>query len=349
MTAKKYLISGYYGYKNSGDDALLASVVKDIFELNPENRINILSKKGSHYDFEGVQFTDRFDFFKLNKAIRECDILIMGGGSLLQDETSNRSLYYYLGLMYLASLHKKKIYLYANGIGPITKPCNIRLTKKVLNRVFVMTLRDKESYEFVKSIGVDKPRMMVTADSVFSLEPDFKPTKAIENKVAFVIRDWKDSERFSQELAKFADHLIEQHHYKIVFVPLKLGDDERIAERIMGLMEHRAELKSIDNERGLIDYFSTCTFTVCMRFHGLIYSGIGSCIPIGLSYDKKVTSVCKALDLDYLNIEEIRLERLIELSNALILDYDRKKAKLIEHVKAQIERAKNNKEILKSL
>lgn len=347
--SKKYLISGYYGYKNSGDDALLASVVKDIFDLNPKNAVNILTKKGSRYEFEGVEFTDRFHFFKLLRAIRNCDVLVMGGGSLLQDKTSNRSLYYYLGLMKIATLYKKKIYLYANGIGPISKKCNIALTKKVLDKVSVMTLRDQESYDFVKEIGVSKPRILVTADSVFSLEPGFQAKGEVENKVAFVIREWEGSERFSLELARFADRLIKEKGLKVIFVPLKLNDDERIAEKIISNMEEGAQILALQSEKALIEYFSSCLFTVCMRFHGLIYSGIAGSVPIGLSYDKKVSSVCKSLDLDCLSTDEISTERLIALSEDLLSRYEDRKAALKLKVEVQIERAKINREILKTL
>ncbi len=349
MNNKNFLISGYYGYKNSGDDALLASVVKDIFEINPEHSINILTKKDSTYDFKGTTYTDRFSFFKLIKAIKKTDVLIMGGGSLLQDKTSNRSLYYYLSLMFFANLFKKKVYLYANGIGPINKSINIWLTKKILNNVFVMTLRDKDSYEFLQQIGVTKPEILVTADSVFSLASDFEAVKTVDKKVAFVIRDWESSEKFSIELAKFADYLITEHHLEVIFVPLKLNDDEQIAEKIISVMQHSAEMVLLDNEKTLIDFFSTCYFTVCMRFHGLIYSSLASSIPIGLSYDKKVSSVCHSLQLEFLETEEITFDSLVTISNNIIHDYDKKKAELIKHTTQLKEKAKLNKEILKKL
>ncbi len=349
MDNKNFLISGYYGYKNSGDDALLASVVKDILEINPENKINILTKKDSTYDFKDTTYTDRFSFFKLIKAIKKTDVLIMGGGSLLQDKTSNRSLYYYLSLMFFANLFKKKVYLYANGIGPITKSLNIWLTKKILNKTYVMTLRDKDSFDFIKKIGVTKPEILVTADSVFSLEADFVVTKNVEKKVAFVIRNWDNAAKFSIELAKFADYLITEHHLEITFVPLKLNDDETIAERIIGLMQNTAEMIVLDNERALIEYFSTCYFTVCMRFHGLIYSSLASSIAIGLSYDKKVSSVCNSLNLAFLETEQITSDALISISNNIIKNYDTKKAELVKNTTQLKEKAKINKEILKKL
>ncbi len=344
--SKKYLISGYYGYKNSGDDALLASVVKDIKEVNKENTINILSKKGSYYDFSDVHFTDRFNLIELIKAIKNTDILIMGGGSLLQDKTSNRSLYYYLSVMKIASIFKKRVYLYANGIGPINKKRNIFFSKRILNKVFVITFRDPDSYEFVKSIGVKRPYMFVTADSVFSLESDFRPVKKVEEKVAFVIRDWDHSEAFCKELAKFADYIIENYHLSVVFVPLKLEDDEEISKDIMALMKHSADIVLLNNEKALIDFFSTCYFTVCMRFHGVIYSSIASSPAVGLSYDKKVSSICRELGLDFIKTEDIRFEDLVTMAEGIVQDYEEKKNIINKNVIKLKEKAKINKAIL---
>lgn len=346
---KSYLISGYYGYRNSGDDALLTSVVKDIFEINPKNKVTILSKKNTTYDFENVEFVDRFSLKAVRKAIKKSDILIMGGGSLLQDKTSNRSLYYYLGIMSIANKFKKKCYLYANGIGPIDKKINRHFSKKILDKVYAITFRDKDSYDFVRKIGVSKPNMLVTADSVFSLEADFKATKKIDNKVAFVIRDWENSDKFSIELAKFADYLNETHALETVFIPLKLGDDENISKKIISLMKNDASMLILDNEKALIEFFSTCYFTVCMRFHGVIYSSIASSIPIGLSYDKKVSSICESLEIDYMLTDEINFEKLKKTSLDIIENYDIKKLAMSKNVEKLKEKAKINKEVLREL
>ncbi len=59
------------------------------------------------YDIEAV---NRFGIKGVVRAIKDCDLFISGGGSLLQDVTSTRSLLYYITLMKLAKLYKKTSY-----------------------------------------------------------------------------------------------------------------------------------------------------------------------------------------------------------------------------------------------
>jgi len=123
---KKILVSGYYGYQNSGDDAILHSICHDIKQLNIESEITVLSNQPhvtmSEYSVNAV---DRFNLKKVIKQIKNCDVLVMGGGTLIQDLTSTRSLYYYLGIIWMAKFYKKKVMLYGNGIGSAAKhPAN---------------------------------------------------------------------------------------------------------------------------------------------------------------------------------------------------------------------------------
>ena len=104
------------------------------------------------------------------RAIGKCDLFISGGGSLLQDVTSTRSILYYLALMMMALIFRKPVMVYANGIGPINKKMNRILTRVILNRVDYITLRDEDSKAFLHQLGVTNENIIVTADPVFTLE-----------------------------------------------------------------------------------------------------------------------------------------------------------------------------------
>jgi polysaccharide pyruvyl transferase CsaB len=165
------LIVGYYGYSNSGDEAILSSICHDINQLEHKAKITVLSHNPestiNEYD---VASCNRFNFFKVVKAIKCTDIVLMGGGSLLQDGTSSRSLYYYLFILKLASIFKKKVMLYANGIGPINKVFNRKMTTRIVNKVELITLRESLSLEQLQLLGINKPAIHVTADPVFNME-----------------------------------------------------------------------------------------------------------------------------------------------------------------------------------
>ncbi len=158
---KKILISGYYGFDNSGDDAILKAIVKDIKRIGGEDvRIIALSNNPScTEEIYGIEAVNRFGIKGVVKAIKDCDLFISGGGSLLQDVTSTRSLLYYITLMKLAKLYKKPVMVYANGIGPINRSINRVLTRNILNKVDLITLRDEDSKIFLEELGVKKMKM----------------------------------------------------------------------------------------------------------------------------------------------------------------------------------------------
>ncbi len=345
---KKYVISGYYGYKNSGDDALLSSVIRDIKEINEYNQIFILSKNHSHYEFEKVELVNRFSIIDAIRYIRKSDVLIMGGGSLLQDTTSNRSLYYYLSIIFMGNFFKKKTYLYSNGVGPISGSFNRYITAKVLNKVSVITFRDKESYELVKQIGVNRPELIVTADSVFSLDYSVGFKKK-EKKVAFVVRNWEHSDEFCERIAQYGDYIAEKLGYEIVFVPLKNPDDILVSQKVASLMFSTSKIEILDNVKDIVQFFASCYFTVSMRFHGVIYSSIASTPAIGISYDKKVDSICEMLDLSYVKVENIDEENLEKMTDDILDNYEKRVMTLSKDVKRLKKKAKKNKEILKKL
>lgn len=96
---------------------------------------------------------------------------LSGGGSLLQDTTSTRSLFYYLSVIRCAELLGKPVMLYANGIGPVHKPANRRRVKRVVERAALVTLRDHSSARELRDMGVTRDDIRVTADPVFHLAP----------------------------------------------------------------------------------------------------------------------------------------------------------------------------------
>ncbi|MDR2183147.1 MAG: glycosyltransferase, partial [Clostridiales bacterium] len=121
------VISGYYGSNNHGDDVLLKAITDDLREIHPKIKITVISKRPKEtkriYEVESVQ---RFNFPRIIATLRKTNLLIMGGGSLIQDLTSTKSLIYYVFVMNLAARARAKVMLHANGIGPLKLAKNQR-------------------------------------------------------------------------------------------------------------------------------------------------------------------------------------------------------------------------------
>ena len=97
------VISGYYGFGNAGDEAMLNAIVDSIRDIEPTANITVISGNPSETSKKhNLQAVGTFAMFPIMSALMKADLLISGGGSLLQDATSIRNTYYYLSIMSMA-------------------------------------------------------------------------------------------------------------------------------------------------------------------------------------------------------------------------------------------------------
>lgn len=322
--ASDVLISGYYGYKNVGDDSLLQAIIKSLKMIKPNINITVLSalpKETS--EIYGVQSINRFNLFEIIKLMKHTKLLISGGGSLMQDVTSTKSLLYYLLIIRLAKKCGMKVMVYANGIGPINNSKNRVLSKKVLNRVNVITLRDPESQTELQRLGVDKPRINVTTDPAFSIQPSgikrvkeiFKIEKLSKNEKYFAVsvREWKKAEKdFELKVAQLCDYISEKYGMTALFIPMQYKLDMGETNIITQKMKCKSViLKNTYNAADLMGIISRCEIVLGMRLHFLIYA-ISVGVPVlGLSYDTKVESMLSYLSQNYKeDVEHLELDKL---------------------------------------
>lgn len=318
IVSKKIIMSGYFGFSNSGDDAILKSIIESFKSLDPDLNIKVLSKDPDLTEREyGVAAVDRFKFFDVRKSLKASDMLISGGGSLLQDKTSSRSIWYYLLIMKLAKRYKKKVFVYSNGVGPINKKFNRNFTRRVLNKVDYITLRDKDSYDFIKSIGVNNPNVKVLSDPVFNLkeasdESVRKKFDINEDTVLVSIRSWMDDEKLISELSKFLNYLLDDGK-NIVFMPMQTPRDTTISEKIAANIKSSKIIDEKYPVEILMSLMKNADFIVAMRLHAMIYA-IHQNLPfIGLSYDPKTETLLKDFDESInTDVDEINYDDLLK-------------------------------------
>lgn len=172
----KIVVSGYYGFGNAGDEAILEVMLRDLRALRPNVQAVVLSgdPEATMARF-GVEAVPRLDLRAIVRALRGADLFISGGGSLLQDATGWGSVPYYAGLMWLAARLGVPVFVYAQGIGPLRRPMLRVLAGRAVRLAAAVTVRDRLSYELLRELGVDPGRMSVKADPVFSLAVDTIP------------------------------------------------------------------------------------------------------------------------------------------------------------------------------
>ncbi len=176
---KRIVISGYYGFNNTGDEAVLFSMIRELQKRLPGVKIRVLSHNPAQTKRAyGVKAVNRWNPLAILKAVARCDLLISGGGSLLQDATGPKSIAYYLAIVWLAKLFGKRAVFYAQGIGPVTGDLGRNLMRRIANRVDLITVRDHQSYMLLHELGIKKPPIHITADPVLGLTPEAADTAA---------------------------------------------------------------------------------------------------------------------------------------------------------------------------
>ena len=320
------LLSGYYGFDNSGDDAILKAIVKDIKAYNKDISINVLSNNPAKTEeIYNVNAVNRFEFKKVYKAMKNSTLFISGGGSLLQDITSTRSLLYYLSTIRLAKLYNKPVMVYANGIGPIKKKLNRILTRSTLNKVDLITLRDKDSEDFIKVLGVKNKNIVVTADPVFTLEPAPEPRiqeifekEEIPRHKKFIgisVRKWKDNENLIKVMAEAIDYIVEKYDVNVILIPMHYPEDLEISLDINSMVRKNGSyvIKEKYGVEEIMGIIRELEIIVAMRLHSLIYAATQEIPMVGLSYDPKVDGILRSLDMDYIcSIETLSYDDLLE-------------------------------------
>lgn len=319
----KILISGYYGFGNAGDEALLSSILQALLELEPQAEITVISGNPVEtMNTHKVKAIGRFDMWKIYRAIYSCDMLISGGGSLLQDVTSTRSLYYYLSIIALANTLGKQVMIYAQGIGPLRKSLARATVGRVLNQVSHITVRDHVSKEELLSLGIHNVPITVTADAVLGMHPVDTTVgrKILESYgvtanrpiVGVSVRSWKDCTKYQRILAEALDQIHRETNAYIVFIPMQHREDTMEAEAIAKHMTVTSTvLADAYSTTELLSLSSCVDVMIGVRLHALVFSALMETPCLGISYDPKILNFLHMIgeepvgDLHTLTVEPV--------------------------------------------
>ena len=319
-TRAKIMISGYYGFNNTGDEAILKSMVGAFKEKIPQIKITVLSQSplqtSQAYQVKAI---NRLHLIDIMRCLRDTNLFISGGGGLLQDSTGKGwSILYYLGLILIAKIVKVPVMIYAQGIGPINKKFNKLLIKWILNKVDLITVRDNPSKKLLNNLGVLGPSIYVNSDPVFLLKkkninhiidnyPYIKELINLDDRplIGVSVREYKsNSSDLKRIFAQAADYLIENYQAKIIFLPFKFDEDVHISEEILSLMKNQAEVLKIKLEpEELLSLLSRLSLVIGVRLHSIIFSSMANIPFIAFNYDPKVKYF-----VEYLGLPELLLE-----------------------------------------
>lgn len=290
------LLVGYYGEHNLGDDALLQVLLSQL-PAGCEPTVTARDQ-GAVQERHGVACVDRGSLGGVLAALGQATALVLGGGSLLQDSTSFRSLLYYAALILAARAQGKAVVLWGQGLGPLRRRRSRLLVRLLLAQVQACSWRDPESAQLAAALGWHGLGPAQGSDPVWALPAQpwrgrggpivlcFRPTSQLQGDA------WRPWLEALEGLAP---------ERPLLWLPLHSGQDRGLLARLQaeGLLGERLAARSRelqpDHPREVMAVAASSGLVLAMRLHGLILAALGGAPVAALSYDPKVRAAAQAL------------------------------------------------------
>lgn len=302
MQPNNILIIGNYGAGNLGDDAIFAGIISDLHNIGYKGEISLLhsgfpSSKDIYSDFatdvlvpSGLR--SRFKKNDTFDLIKKADLVILGGGGLFVDTESIKApLIWYTQAMACVKLGIPYI-CYSQSVGPLHSFISRFLTRRVFNNAQAIHVRDNESLNLLRRLGVNK-EITVSTDSALSWSANQKKS---EKKDIFLLslRKWeKKTDNSWKKIIYECEDYSKANGLTLKLIPMDLRDETELKMlRSTGL-----EVLSPKSVTDVVRIISESKILCSMRLHASILAlGLGTPV-LSISYSTKVKSFIETLGI----------------------------------------------------
>ena len=292
----RYVISGYIGFDNFGDEAIV-KVLTSYLKKRGAEKITVLSsnpnKTRELYEVDSEYFLDFY------KPILNSDVLISGGGSLLQDITSLKSLIYYLTIIVVALVLSKKVIIFAQGFSKFRTRIGKFITKFVLKYCDKIFVRDVKSQEILKEMNLESE---IISDPAFALE--IKDTK--KSGIGVQLRNFHTlSDKFLNTLAE--EIALRFKNEEINLISLQDSIDLPVLEKFAQILNKKGISYKITKNLTIdecINEFSKLEYLIGMRFHANLVAAKAGAKILGINYDIKVANLANSIGFPIIGLEQ---------------------------------------------
>ncbi|HHU92721.1 MAG TPA: polysaccharide pyruvyl transferase CsaB [Halanaerobiaceae bacterium] len=313
----KLIFSGYFGFDNLGDEAILLSMVTAFRSIEPDLELLVLSgnpaQTRERYQLAAI---NRMNILAFIRELKDCDLFISGGGSLLQDITSWKSIPFYLGQVILAQLMGKRTAFYAQGIGPVKSRFYQSLIKWVMKRADYISVRDALSRKLLLEWGLEADRIKIVVDPVFAIKELFQEEKAeddISNEnsnkrplIGVSVRPWGDN-AYINNLVEAVSSFAREVKGDILVLPFHAGEDQEISREVQEKLlatfqEHnyagKVLLEANSSPLEMLEKYREMDVFLGVRLHSLIFAAIANIPFVGLEYDPKIRGFIQLMGIN---------------------------------------------------
>jgi polysaccharide pyruvyl transferase CsaB len=306
----RLLVSGYYGFGNTGDEAILAGLVEGFRRLAPGATLTVLSGSPAATEAEhGVRAAPRGPL-SVWRELRRCDLLISGGGGLLQDVTSWRSPLYYLGVMRMAAAARVPVVCLGYGLGPLRRAPLRWAARRCLSRARAVAVRDQLSADFLRDLKAAREPEL-TADLAFLLSMPRPDEISLAWQRALLERDdratlgiavrtspWAGEADLADALGRAIRHSCDDLGLRPVLVPMQRPRDVRFAEKVASAVASPVDIvRSPLTARETLALVGGFDLVVAMRLHACIFAALSGVPLVAVSYDPKIDGLMRELGM----------------------------------------------------
>lgn len=325
MNNLRYLVWGYYGYGNLGDEFMLKVIAGKILKNDPGARIYVRCMETP--SVEGIiPFPIEKAGFRISvlkhmlyllrqlAMVSRIDRLIIGGGTLFLDKGQpSQSIFFIAAVVFFAKLFRKKIYVIGAGMDELSHSSSLSLLKYILDRSDYVSLRDDFSYEKAVSL-TDNKKVVRSSDILFDRsfvnsvlkgsEPD---KKYIVVSLSDYFATWgqeEDRQSLKNSSVKLVEALLDIYagRYSIMLCAFQKGIGEKDFEFLSAILELVAAEKPGSGKDLKLEYLKTeadarrvfegSVFTIGMRYHALVLSAMFKKPFLGIDIEMKINQFC---------------------------------------------------------
>mgnify|MGYP001024865125 CR=1 FL=1 len=298
MSRQGILACGYYGFANLGDEAVLAGLVHGLRQAGYTDSVTVMSADPAYTRREhGTEAIPRTSLREVWRTMRSCRVFVLGGGSLIQDVTSARSVVYYLGMHTLARRAGCRIVWMGQGIGPLRRGWARQWTARAARQADAVVVRDPASAQLLQAMGLSQ--VQLGADLSFLLpeadtENGWKVLQrcGVEKNdvlIAMAPRWWAGGQvpvaSLFQSLGRFA---VQQCQARAVLLPMQASCDGELTQEIASRVPEAIVLCEPLSVREVKDVLACCRVVIGVRLHALMLAAASGVPALAISYDPKV-------------------------------------------------------------
>lgn len=297
----RVLVSGYYGFGNLGDEALLTvliEILQDRLGLSSDAICVLSAMPADTSQRHGVRTIPRMSPSAIRRELARVDLFVSGGGGLIQDETSRRSAGYYLGLLRWAQRHMPVVIM-GQGLGPLNSGLTQRWAYRTLPHAEAALVRDEASARLLRRWGMPADRLFRGADLTFlrwrATPSGDRPSEADHPPYMLLALRGDHAEASRARLRDSLQELTDQCGIRPVFMAMHRHEDRAPLERLASELSFAPPVLDPANVETLetLRCFRGAEMVMGSRLHALVFAMLVRRPFLALGTDRKLTRLLR--------------------------------------------------------